>query len=268
MAMEGPPVRYPNLSTEDVYRAGESTLAGSTPPLSPRQELPVYPIEGGPPIYEDDELDAKEKAARAKAKSKVRKILLIRLLSSIFITVLVSLFVAAVVGRIENERALERMSHREQILNTTIITITAMPDRVKQTLAATSTTTTATTTTTTTRHHKQVATRSRTTASLPLQTASSMTRETITFECPNMYFTATATSTGDFQSPTNEATPEPAEDDGHERRIIGVSVYSMDNCRVARTTYKGLGDDLRYRCTLSCDGGGILCRLDWDLESK
>src|SRR5699024_5974980 len=64
-------------------------------PPSPRQP-PAYGAEGAPPQYQEELVSG--------SKAKRRKTLLVRLLTSIFITVLVSLIVAAVVGRIHDRQ--------------------------------------------------------------------------------------------------------------------------------------------------------------------
>lgn len=66
-------------------------------PPSPRQP-PAYGVDGAPPQYEED------LEAEGKRKAMVRRTLLVRLLTSVFITVLVALIVAAVMGKIHDRR--------------------------------------------------------------------------------------------------------------------------------------------------------------------
>ncbi|PHH66150.1 hypothetical protein CDD81_213 [Ophiocordyceps australis] len=87
-----PPRPRPSLATSD----GDVTLADSLP-SSPRQP-PAYGDERAPaPPYEEFESDAK-----ARRRAKERQAVFVRLLTSVFITVLVALIVAAVVVRIHD----------------------------------------------------------------------------------------------------------------------------------------------------------------------
>ena len=114
--MQGPPVRdrlaKPSIavSTSDavLHRSPSSpvspgsdstTLRGpsESDPASPWQP-PAYGSDGAPPQYGED------LATEGKRKAMVRRTLLVRLLTSIFITVLVALIVAAVMGRIHDRR--------------------------------------------------------------------------------------------------------------------------------------------------------------------
>lgn len=53
--------------------------------------------------------------------------------------------------------------------------------------------------------------------------------------------------------------------------MMGVSVFSFEDCLLARTSYKGLGDDLLYQCTVSCKkrdpedvaGGSVVDDWKW-----
>ncbi|KAH6606873.1 hypothetical protein Trco_006026 [Trichoderma cornu-damae] len=113
METTDPPTRFPPLST-DVFEAGESAGAES-PPLSPRTQLPAYGDERAPPQYQADGLSKAQEAA----EEATRRTLFIRLLSSVFVTVLVSLVVAAAVGRIHDRQAAEKKSKDEQRANET-----------------------------------------------------------------------------------------------------------------------------------------------------
>lgn len=86
-----PPYTPPRLSTSDSYRTGDSASLTACSTASPRQP-PAYGDE--PPQYQEEpEFDE---------KARERKTIFIRLLTSIFITVLVSLIVAAVVEKIHD----------------------------------------------------------------------------------------------------------------------------------------------------------------------
>lgn len=101
MEITGPPVRYPTSrisATEDAYRTSNDTTLAESIPSSPRQP-PAYGAERAPPGYEE-EIDPSD----IKARRKRRRTLCIRLMTSIFITVLVSLIVAAVVARIHDSQ--------------------------------------------------------------------------------------------------------------------------------------------------------------------
>lgn len=101
--------RFPPLSA-DVFAASDSTTAES-PPVSPRTQLPAYGDEREPPKYQEDGLSKDEDAIN---KAKTRRTLFVRLLSSIFVTVIVLLVVAAAVGRIYDRQAREKKSKEEQ----------------------------------------------------------------------------------------------------------------------------------------------------------
>ncbi|KAL5087125.1 hypothetical protein Trisim1_008048 [Trichoderma cf. simile WF8] len=111
---EDTPTRFPALSA-DVFAASDSTTAES-PPVSPRTQLPAYGDEREPPKYQEDGLSKDEDAIN---KAKTRRTLFVRLLSSIFVTVIVLLVVAAAVGRIYDRQARERKSKEEQKANDT-----------------------------------------------------------------------------------------------------------------------------------------------------
>lgn len=86
-----PPYTPPRLSTSNTYRTGDSTSLTACSAVSPRQP-PAYGDE--PPQYQEEVL--------YDTKARERKTVFIRLLTSIFITVLVSLIVAAVVEKIHD----------------------------------------------------------------------------------------------------------------------------------------------------------------------
>lgn len=89
--MDSRPYSPPRPSTSNTYRTGDSASLTACSTASPQQPQ-AYGDE--PPQYEDELL--------YDAKARERKIIFIRLLTSIFITVLVSLIVAAVVEKIHN----------------------------------------------------------------------------------------------------------------------------------------------------------------------
>ncbi|UKZ77128.1 hypothetical protein TrVFT333_004846 [Trichoderma virens FT-333] len=114
METKDTPTRFPALSA-DVFAASNSTTAES-PPVSPQTQLPAYGDEREPPKYQEDGLSKDEEAMN---KAKTRRILFIRLLSSIFVAVIVLLIVAAAVGRIYDRQAREKKSKEEQKDNET-----------------------------------------------------------------------------------------------------------------------------------------------------
>ncbi|EHK15357.1 uncharacterized protein TRIVIDRAFT_228392 [Trichoderma virens Gv29-8] len=114
METKDTPTRFPALSA-DVFAASNSTTAES-PPVSPQTQLPAYGDEREPPKYQEDGLSKDEEAMN---KAKTRRILFIRLLSSIFVAVIVLLIVAAAVGRIYDRQAREKKSKEEQKDNAT-----------------------------------------------------------------------------------------------------------------------------------------------------
>lgn len=80
-----------NMSMQEV---GQRHELGSeiSPPLTPRMQPPDYFDEGVPPVYQ---------AASCKtSKIKINKTVVVRILASLFITTIVAVIVAAVVGKI------------------------------------------------------------------------------------------------------------------------------------------------------------------------
>lgn len=108
METKDPSNRFPELSTDITVE--ESSNAESLP-LSPKTQLPAYGDERAPPKYQENGLTREEEEAR---KAKTRKTLFIRLLSSIFVTVIVSLVVAAAFGRIHDRQVMEKKAKEEQ----------------------------------------------------------------------------------------------------------------------------------------------------------
>jgi hypothetical protein len=124
MVLRGPPIQCPepqvrtgdasnsnNIDSGSPFSASDdTTLAGSLPP-SPRQP-PAYGAEGAPPKYQEaDDPDGE------RARRKIRRTLCIRLLTSIFITVLVCLIIAAVVARIHDSNINTDWSSNEATSN-------------------------------------------------------------------------------------------------------------------------------------------------------
>ncbi len=84
-----------------------------------------------------------------------------------------------------------------------------------------------------------------------------------TYSCP--YVLSSATST--LAQPTGTAASKPVcgltapfqrgENHTIEESIVGLDLYSLSDCVIARTSYLLPGNKLRYRCALSCseDGG-------------
>ncbi|RFU74990.1 hypothetical protein TARUN_7272 [Trichoderma arundinaceum] len=134
METKDPPNRFPALST-DVFSASESAHTES-PPQSPRTQLPAYGDERAPPKYQENGLTKEDEAAK---KARTRKTLFVRLLTSIFVTVLVSLVVAAAVGRIQHRQAAEKKLKEEQRANETElgVKLQAENDTLKVSLTAT-----------------------------------------------------------------------------------------------------------------------------------
>lgn len=103
------PIRYPpriithdsDNETESSFRASDDTTIAESEYISPSlRQPPAYGDEGAPPRYQEGFNNEED----VKARRKVKKTLCIRLMTSIFITVLVSLIVAAVVARIHDSQ--------------------------------------------------------------------------------------------------------------------------------------------------------------------
>ncbi|KND86753.1 hypothetical protein TOPH_08609 [Tolypocladium ophioglossoides CBS 100239] len=212
MEPEGRPVRYPtpSVSANGVYRIGDPALS-EIDPTSPRQP-PAYGDERAPPQYQE------EVASNAKTKAKARKTILIRLLTSIFVTVLVSLIVAAVVGRIHDSQSKGRednnnsqQAETESLERFTMMLAetTALPDTVET--SSTSDTYTMTTT------YK---------SSQPQPTTQSFTP----FACDSMAYLTGATPITTIQSvpiTSSNGSPRLSVDTTDGSYMLGVVVYSF-----------------------------------------
>ena len=102
----GPPFRYPSISestrseTTIVSSSSIISIQEISAPPSPGPRLPSYDHNGEElPQYQED------LEAEGGDKAKKRRMLLIRLMTSLFVTVLVALIVAAVVGKINEEKS-------------------------------------------------------------------------------------------------------------------------------------------------------------------
>lgn len=102
MDAQGPPLHYPNSheSTDEIYRTRQSSRR-SSPPVSPRHQPPAYE-EGAPPQYQEEE------AGEIKDEANRKRTVCVRLLTSLFIVVIVALIVAAVFGRINEVKVDEK----------------------------------------------------------------------------------------------------------------------------------------------------------------
>lgn len=88
---QGPPLNYPSSPppTFKPYRTPNFSRNES-----PRFRPPAYGAEGAPPLYQEAANIEEENGFKAK------KIAVIRILSSIFIAVIIALIVAGVIGKI------------------------------------------------------------------------------------------------------------------------------------------------------------------------
>lgn len=124
MDAQGPPFRYPSLSDSTSNASDTRTRTSSTttvqgsgsPPTSPRQHLPAYGEDddverSAPPPEYAESLEAED-----NGKSLKKRVLLIRLLTSVFVTLLVALIVAAVVGKINEEKRLSKSPEERDVV--------------------------------------------------------------------------------------------------------------------------------------------------------
>ena len=80
--------------------------------------------------------------------------------------------------------------------------------------------------------------------------------EYMTFDC-QCWTEEPVAEQGFATSTTPVSTCETRADDRDEGNsgedfFLGVSRFSSSDCRLARASFKGVGDDVRYRCSLSC----------------
>lgn len=108
MDIQGPPLHYPNShnSTAEIYRTRHSSPRGSSQ-SSPRYQLPAYVEEGAPPKYQEEE------SKETKEKPDGKRTIFIRLLTSLFIVIIVALIVAAVCGKISDVKTDQKMAEKE-----------------------------------------------------------------------------------------------------------------------------------------------------------
>lgn len=96
-----------------------------------------------------------------------------------------------------------------------------------------------------------------------------------TVDCPCMNMAEAATKTGGSQMVRPTCGANLREVGGSDKTdMLGVSVFSFRDCLLARTSYKGPGDNLLYRCTVSCErseldeylaAGDSMENWDWSL---
>lgn len=109
---QAPPVHYPSAreSTAAVYRTREAgdgdalernKTNGSGGSGSSSYQLPAYGEESAPPDYQEDPEEL------AKKHAKERRTMAVRVISSVFVAMIVSLIVAAAVTKIQHARALD-----------------------------------------------------------------------------------------------------------------------------------------------------------------
>lgn len=102
MDSQAPPLHYPNSSdsTAEIYRTRQNELY--SPTLCNGYPLPAYAEEPEPPQYQDPPEDPD------KARRRTKKILMIRVMTSIFIALIVSLIVAGAVTKVMQGKTKDR----------------------------------------------------------------------------------------------------------------------------------------------------------------
>ncbi|KAH6998932.1 hypothetical protein BKA56DRAFT_568817 [Ilyonectria sp. MPI-CAGE-AT-0026] len=200
-----------------------------SPPLTPRTQPPDYSDEGVPSVY--------QAASYKTSKIKINKTVVVRILASLFITTIVAVIVAAVVGKIHARKSPGRPVGAQQT-----------SANATETEAWTTLTITATLTITNGGKGRQLQV---TTTSAP-RPLTIPTHAHVIFDCPSF---AQATPTLAERNehlilgPICDALdPEKNEQDN----ILGVETYSHQNCLLARASYLSCGWELNYRCTASC----------------
>ncbi|KHN99737.1 uncharacterized protein MAM_02590 [Metarhizium album ARSEF 1941] len=272
MDVLGPPIRYPtprvstsetdNNDNDSAFRASDdSTLAGSVP-SSPRQP-PAYGAERAPPLYqeEDDPDDI-------KARRKIKRTLCIRLLTSIFITVLVALIVAAVVARIHDSNINPAWSSNETASNKTngtsfTVVSSNKPSSARLLVTATEA---ALQDASTTDASRQPATTTTTVGAFSAQAQTSTAGEKAgqTVDCASMGAFANATPVTDIAPLPTRMTPKNrrrkvhvvVDDAGTGDQVLNMAVYRLNGCLLSRASYRGPDGGLAYRCSLDCPDGG------------
>lgn len=231
-----------------MQEVGQRHELGSeiSPPLTPRTQPPDYFDEGVPPVY--------EVASCKSSKIKINKTVVVRILASLFITTIVAVIVAAVVGKIHAGKSPGRPVEAQK--TSTYVLFQVVSDRLgsnfenRNATETAWTTLTISTTLTITNGEKgrqlQVKT---TSAPRPL---SIPTHAHVIFDCPS-FAQATPTLAARNEhlilGPVCDAlNPEKNEQDN----ILGVETYSHQNCLLARASYLSCGWELNYRCTASC----------------
>ncbi|KAK2598065.1 hypothetical protein QQS21_005776 [Conoideocrella luteorostrata] len=262
-----PPRRYANphviiheldsdSESESSFRASDdSTLAESDSiPPSPRQP-PAYADEGAPPQYQEEHnLDD------VKARREAKKTLCIRLLTSVFITVLVSLIVAAVVARVHDSQINTNWSSnqaapsRNHTANGTSFTMDSSKKSTsaKQVMVHTAPAL----------HNVEtavVAQKAQPTATSQPSTMATTVNKVQAVDCASPELFANATlitdttpaATGSTLSERTRRSRQSVEE--AEDQVVGMSIYTLKGCLLARSAYKGTGiGDLVHRCTMMC----------------
>lgn len=260
-----PPIRYPpriiihdsDNETESSFRASDDTTIAESENISPSiRQPPAYGDEGAPPRYQEG-FNSEEDV---KARRKVKKTLCIRLMTSIFITVLVSLIVAAVVARIHDSQINTDWSSNQTVTDhdhTSNGTSFTMSLREKSTPTQPVMTATANLL----QHMKTevVAEEAEPTATFEASASTTVANEVRTVDCasPDLLADAslitdtTPAATGKPTSKRLRSSQQPAKHEDDE--MIGMSIYTLKGCLLARSTYKGSGiGDLVHKCTMMC----------------
>ncbi|KAK0389050.1 hypothetical protein NLU13_2626 [Sarocladium strictum] len=221
MDSQAPPLHYPNSheSTAEVYRTRQDDLYSPTL-VNGGYPLPAYGEEPEPPQYQETPEEL------AKAKKRARNILVVRLLTSVFIALIVSLIVAGAVTKIQQGKTQDRSEETKDSIETMMgdTRITADMDMYES--------------------------RTQNTATAAEAEATATGDDYMLFDC-DCWSEVPAAPT-----PTSGVQCETKSSDGDKKTdeffLMGVSRYTSPDCRLARASFKGTNDDVRYRCMLSC----------------
>ncbi|PFH63214.1 hypothetical protein XA68_16653 [Ophiocordyceps unilateralis] len=231
---------FPTSSpVSNVYSSSESTSSVCS---SPQRQPPAY---GDEPANYGEEL-------LSQIKARERKTIFIRLLSSIFITVLVSLIVAAVVERIHDNRG--DVHHEVPTRSVEKITVSSTQASSAEAASATPESAAVVTDTAVTSSSPSVTTHP--TASRTGFESAASTQAVTTIDCASMSLLSGASLVTSFrQQPSKRNAPPVPTPTAGDPRLQELAVYSFRGCLWAQSFHRAgdrRRDGMNRLCTVTC----------------
>ncbi|PHH70537.1 hypothetical protein CDD80_5942 [Ophiocordyceps camponoti-rufipedis] len=231
----------PSAASSPVSNGYSSSESMSSVCSSTQRQPPAYGDE--PPNYQGQE------ELLSQVKARERKTIFIRLLSSIFITVLVSLIVAAVVERIHDNRG--DVHHEVPTRSVEKITVISTPPSGSATAESAAAVTSESLSESPSDPPSEPPSSTLATVARP----SSDTPASTTIDCSSMSLLSSASLLTSFrQQPTRRNAPPVPKPTAGEPQMRDMAVYSFKGCLWSHVFYHA-GDGTSQRCIVSCPGG-------------